>query len=141
MYAHPKYPDEKPNILGTILCFFKDAITFSENDFQTGTLENLEKWFDDYNNEKITLKDYIDLVQGLIRDIRRNYGLMSNITDTLLFFSAARRNRKMDYNENLEAAQWCLKWAEDRLQNEFKQCLAEAADRWMNEVQIGAQPA
>ncbi|WP_353230994.1 hypothetical protein [Novosphingobium sp.] len=104
-------------------------------------IENLEKIFQEYVNGRISIEVYISNIKSEISLVKDSYDLKARSIGILCLFSAAHRRRRTEYRQALQAACWCLEWAENQRQNEFNACLEAAEQRWMHELQDRAQAA
>ena len=90
---------------------------------------------------RISIDVYISKIKAEILLIKDGYDLKARTIGILCLLSAARRRRRTEYRQALQAARWCLEWAENQRQNEFNACLEAAEQRWMHELQGSAQAA
>lgn len=103
------------------------------------TAMHLEIWFDDYVEHTISLEDYIANVRAEIASIRHQADHAAHFAARLPVLGFRYRRRQQALHDALQAAQWCLNWAERRVG--FSSCLAEAEDRWAREIQPAALAA
>ena len=97
------------------------------------TAMHLEIWFGDYVEHTISLEDYIANVRAEIATIRDQADHAAHFAARLPVLGLRYRRRQQALDDALQAAQWCLNWAERRAA--FSNCLAEAEDRWAREIQ------
>jgi hypothetical protein len=103
-------------------------------------LQNLEAMFEDYADAAISIDAYIARIKLEIEAIRAGFSMRAWIAATSLCFLPSYRQRLIRHTETLKAARWCLRWAEQRRQDEFNDCLAAASAKWLSEVQA-SEPA
>jgi hypothetical protein len=102
------------------------------------TTLHLEIWFDEFVEHTISLEDYIANVRAEIAALRRDADGAPHFAARLPVLGLRHRRRQV-HADALQAAQWCLNWAERRAG--FSQCLAEAEARWAQEIRPVAMAA